>query len=57
MNVFGQTLHTERSGNGGRKFTFYNYFLQRNPINDSVDQAVVVLTAVGFHAEATAIKP
>ena len=50
---FRQTLHTERSGNG-RKFTFYSYFLQRNPINDSVDQAVVVLSAVGFHAQVTA---
>ena len=26
--------------------SFYNFFLQRNPVNDSVDQAVVVLTAV-----------
>ena len=52
-----RTLHTERSGNGGRQFTFYNYFLQRNPVNDNVDHAVVVLTTVGFHAQATTIKP
>ena len=52
-----RTLHTQRSGNCVRKFTFYNYFLQRNPVNDNVDEAVVVLTAVGFHAQATTIKP
>ena len=36
---------------------FITDFLQRNPVNDSVDEAVVVLTAVGFHAQATAVKP
>ena len=37
-----------------------SHFLQWNPVNDSVDQAAVVLSAVGFqgfHAQATALKP
>ena len=54
MNVLaGKT----RSGNGSRKFTFYSRFLRRNPVNDGIVQAVVVLSAVGFYAQATAIKP
>ena len=36
---------------------FITTFCKETPISDSVDQAVVVLTAVGFHAQATAIKP
>ena len=52
-----RTLPTERYGNGDRKFTFCNYLLQRILVNESVDQAVFVLTAVGFRAQATAIKP
>ena len=56
MNALaGQT----RSGNVITKFTFYSRFLQRNPVksvNDGIVQAVVVLSAVGFYAQATAIK-
>ena len=51
MNVLaGQT----RSGNDSRKFTFYSRFLQRSPVNDGIAQAVVVLSALGFHAQAKA---
>ena len=54
MNVLaGKT----RSGNGSRKFTFYSRFRRRNPGNDGIVQAVAVLSAVGFYAQATAIKP
>ena len=54
MNVLaGKT----RSGNGSRKFTLYSRFRRRNPVNDGIVQAVAVLSAVGFYAQATAIKP
>ena len=54
MNVLaGQT----RSGDDSRKFTFYSRFLQRSPVNDGIVQAVVVLSTLGFHAQATATKP
>ena len=36
---------------------FIAAFLQRNPLNDGIFQGAVVLSAVGFYAQAMAIKP
>ena len=53
-----RTLHTERSGNGDSQKVYILLLLSaKDPVNDSVDQVGVVLTAVGFHAQATTIKP